>query len=108
MSARLRMVYGIVLDPSLEIVDFQHVISFDAQTRVLGVELDRKPTNEFIEVVPVDLDESDLSERYLRQVDKVVAEVIEVEGDLVTSAQRHSWERKLRRQNPKILVGVSE
>lgn len=107
-SARpqLSMVYGIFADPSLMIVDFQHVLKFDETTVVFGIEIETKNDNEFLTISPFDLDESEYEQRYASYLNILYAEVEELVGDTVTAAQRNMWERKLRNKKPKILVGV--
>lgn len=109
MAAKLILFYGIFVDPSLDIIDFDgdKMISFDHQTRVFGIQVERKAPNEFIEVNP-DIDFDELHEKYESYLNSLVAAVIEVEGDLVTPTQRTRWEKKLRRQEPRLMVGLSE
>lgn len=103
---QLSMVYGIFADPGLMLVDFEHVLRFDDNTIVFGVEIESKNDNEFLVISPFDLDESDYHERYNRYLNILCAEVEEVVGDQVTQAQRNMWEMKLRHKKPQILVGV--
>lgn len=102
----LSMVYGVFADPSLMIVEFEHVLRFDENTCVFGVEIEQVKDNEFLTISPFDLDESEYHERYLRYLNILYAEVEEVVGDRITHAQRNMWEQKLRHKKPQILVGV--
>lgn len=103
---QLSMVYGIFADPSLMIIEFEHVLKFDDNTIVFGVEIEHKNDNEFLTISPFDLDESDYEERYTRYLNVLYAEVEELVGDRITAAQRNMWEKKLRHKKPQILVGV--
>jgi hypothetical protein len=104
MTAKLLVVYGFVADPSLLIMDFDKVIEFDPQTRVIGIVVATKSPGEFI--YPNDIDEYPLQDRFELYLTTLVAEVIEVEGDLINPSKRHAWEKKLRRQQPMLMVGM--
>lgn len=103
---QLSMVYGIFAEPSLMIVEFEHVLKFDENTTILGVEIEHTNDNEFLAISPFDLDETEYHERYLRYLNTLYAEVEEVVGEKITAAQRNMWEKKLRHKKPQILVGV--
>lgn len=103
---QLSMVYGVFAEPSLMIVKFEHVLRFDENTAIFGVEIERTNDNEFLTISPFDLDESEYHERYLQYLNILYAEVEEVVGDTITAAQRNMWEKKLRHKKPQILVGV--
>lgn len=107
MAAKLKLVYGFITDPSLNIIDFDgKLIYFDHQTEVFGVLIESKAPNEFIEVGQIDEDE--WQEKYDAYLLTVIAAVAEVEGDLVTPTQRIRWEKKFRARKPKLMVGLSE
>ena len=108
MAARLKLVYGVLFPNALEIIDFAHLVAFDRETYVLGAVLDTTAANEFIHLDPEGFDQVDLDRQWKKCVDQLVAEVEEVEGDLVTAAERNMWEAKVRRLTPKIIVGLSE
>lgn len=103
---RLSMVYGIFAEPSLMIVEFEHVLRFDDNTAIFGVEIDQANDNEFLTISPFDLDEHEYHERYIRYLNILYAEVEEVVGDRITAAQRNMWEQKLHHKKPQILVGL--
>ena len=104
MAAKLLLVYGFVADPSLLIIDFEKVIVFDPRTRAMGIVVQQKAAGDF--VFPDDFDEDTLLDRYASYLDTLVAEVIEVEGDLISPSRRDAWEKKLRRQQPRLFVGI--
>lgn len=106
MSAQIFLVYGFIADPSLLVTEFHHVIRFNEHTVGIGVVVDSKPYDGFIPISPFDLDESEYDEAYKNVLNKIVAEVNELGGDLLSEAQRNMWERKLRFQKPSLFVGV--
>lgn len=106
MSSKLIAVYGVIATPVLEIIDFEKVVSFDSSTRVFGIVVARKFSNEFI--YPNEIDEYPLPDLYEDYLKTLIAEAIEFEGDLITHAKRMAWEKRLRLIEPRLMIGIAD
>jgi hypothetical protein len=49
MAPQLVLVYGFIADPSLLVTDFHHVLRFNEHTVGIGVVVDSKPYNGFMQ-----------------------------------------------------------
>lgn len=108
MADKLVLVYGFIADPSLLVTDFHHVIRLNEHTVAVGVVVDSKPYDGLIPISPFDLDESEYDPAYKMALNKIIAEVNELEEEVFSSAQRNMWEKKLRFQKPSLFVGVCQ
>lgn len=106
MRPKLLAVYGVIAPPPLLIIEFEKLVRLSESVQVFGIIAAEKFPNDLI--FPGEFDEYALRERYDAYLDTIVAEVIEFEGDTVSASKRNAWEARLRRQEPVLMVSLTQ
>lgn len=105
---KLSLVYGIIADPTLLLIESSHTVHFNDNTQVIGFEVETAAANEFIPIQPYDIDENHLDSLFRNHLKKMIAEAEEVVGEQITASQLNMWEKRLRIRKPQLMVGIRQ